>query len=47
MTLSELKNYIDNMYDQLDPDTIDEWDIDGLEVCDGDNKTFVINLSVA
>ena len=32
MTLSDLQLHIENMYDQLDPDTIDSWPVDGLEV---------------
>jgi hypothetical protein len=44
MTLADLKLHIENMYDQLDPDTIDTWPVDGMDVLvDGEIK-FVIRV---
>lgn len=42
MTLSELKLQIENMYDQLDKDVIDDWDIDGLELYDSINDVTIV-----
>lgn len=45
MTLGELKLYIENMYDQLDPDKIDEWEVDGLEIYDTEtDKTLILKI---
>ena len=46
MTLADLKLHIENMYDQLDPDQIDEWEVDGLEIT-LDGTTFVIRVEAA
>jgi hypothetical protein len=42
MKLADLKLHIENMYDQLDPDVIDNWDVSGLEIT-VDGKLFVIH----
>jgi hypothetical protein len=46
MTLSDLKLHIENMYDQLDPDQIDLWPVDGLEIT-VDDITFIIKVETA
>lgn len=46
MTIADLKLFLDNMYDQLDPDQIDEWEVDGLEV-EVDDQVFVLTVGVA
>lgn len=46
MTLAELKLHIENMYDQLDPATIDNWDVEGLEVIT-DEGTFILAVKEA
>ena len=43
ITLEQLRRSIDNMYSQLDPDRIDEWPVDGMEVWI-DGEMYVINL---
>ena len=46
ITLEDLKLHIDNMYDQLDPDVIDQWDADGIEIY-VDGKTYVLKVEAA
>lgn len=46
ITLDALKDAIDNMYSQLDPNSIGDWAVDGLEIC-VDGEMFVINLEAA
>ena len=46
MKLSDLKLEIENMYDQLDPDVIDNWDVSGLEI-EVDGELFVIHVEAA
>ena len=41
LLLEDLKLHIENMYDQLDSDRIDEWPVDGLEVW-ANGKTYRI-----
>jgi hypothetical protein len=43
ITLEDLKLHIDNMYDQLDPDEIDTWEVDGLEIF-VDGRTYTLKL---
>lgn len=45
ITLDTLKDVIDDMYVQLDPDRIGEWPVDGLEICI-DGEMYVINLEL-
>ena len=42
-TLEDLRDHLDNMYDQLDAEQINHWPIAGLELTI-DDKTFVIRL---
>ena len=46
MTLADLKLHIENMYDQLDPDVIDHWDVSGLKIT-VDGELFVIHVKAA
>ena len=46
MTLADLQLYFENMYDQLDPRTIDSWPVDGMDVW-VDSKKFVIRVEAA
>lgn len=50
LTLADLKLHIDNMYDQLDPDQIDDWEVDGLEIYNPngtEGNMFVIRVEPA
>lgn len=43
LTLADLQLHIENMYDQLDPDQIDSWPVDGLEIT-VDGRKFTIRV---
>jgi hypothetical protein len=43
LELADLQLHIENMYDQLDPRTIDSWPVDGMDVW-VDGKKFVIRV---
>lgn len=46
MTLEQLKTAIEDMYDQLDPDTIANWSVDGLDIhVDGETFTLACHQS--
>jgi hypothetical protein len=46
VTLSDLKLHIDNMYSMLDPDKIDEWEIDGMDIYVGD-EVYTLHIKKA
>jgi len=45
LTLADLKLYIDNLYDQLDHDTIDQYTVDGLIVTDDNGNEHELTVS--
>lgn len=46
MKLEQLKLFIDNLYDQLDNDQIDDWDVDGLEITDDNGVKYIISVDI-